>query len=135
MEHSSVARKLARRFVAGDTLDDALAACRRVNAENIAATLDYLGENVRTLEEASQCRDAYLRTLRAINASGINSNVSLKLTQFGMDVSESGCRDNVALLVKYASESGNFVRIDMESSAYTDRTLALVEQLHQQYGA
>ncbi len=135
MEHSTVAHKLAHRFVAGDTLDEALAACRRINSENLAATLDYLGENVRTMEEAAQCREAYLRTLRAINDGRINSNVSLKLTQFGMDVSEDACGDNVAALVKCAAASGSFVRIDMESSAYTERTLRLVERLHQEYGA
>ncbi len=135
METSSIAHRLAHRFVAGDTLDDALAVCRRVNGEGISATLDYLGENVRTLEEAVQCRDTYLRTLRATIENGIDSNVSLKLTQFGIDVSEDACNDNVAELVKCAAEAGSFVRIDMESTAYTDRTLRLVENLHGRYSA
>jgi proline dehydrogenase len=135
METSPVAHRLAHRFVAGNTLDQALIACRQVNAESISATLDYLGENVRTLEEAAQCRDAYLQTLRAIIENGIDSNVSLKLTQFGIDFSEETCRSNVGSLVKCAAEAGNFVRVDMESSAYTDRTLCLVEALHEQHGA
>ena len=135
METSHVAHRLAHRFVAGDRLEQALDVCRRVNAEGISATLDYLGENVRTLEEAAQCRDAYQRTLRAIVENGIDANVSLKLTQFGIDVSEDACRDNVGSLVKCAAEAGSFVRIDMESSAYTDRTLHLVEELHARYGA
>jgi proline dehydrogenase len=134
METSSVARRLAHRFVAGDRLDDALRACRRVNAEGISATLDYLGEHVHTLEEAAQCREVYLAALRAIIDSRIDSNVSLKLTQFGIDLSEDICRANVGSLLKCAAEAGSFVRVDMESSAYTDRTLALVEDLHAEYG-
>jgi proline dehydrogenase len=134
METSPVAHRLAHRFVAGDTLDHALAACRMVNSEGIFTTLDYLGENVRTLEEAAQCRDAYLRTLRAVIENHIQGNVSLKLTQFGLDVSEEACRANVATLVKCAADAGSFVRVDMESSAYTDRTLRLVEDLHEKYG-
>lgn len=135
METSAIAHRLAHRFVAGDTLEQALAACRRVNAEGISATLDYLGENVRTAEEAVICRNAYMATLDAIIKNKIDSNVSLKLTQFGMDVSEEFCRANVAQLVRRAAEAGSFVRIDMESSAYTERTLRLVECLHAQFGA
>lgn len=135
METSPAAHRLAHRFVAGDRLEHAVAACQRVNAEGISTTLDYLGENVRTLEEAEQCRDAYLRTMRAIIENNIQGNVSLKLTQFGLDVSEDACRANVAALVKCAAQAGSFVRVDMESSAYTDRTLKLVEDLHEQYGA
>lgn len=135
MEISPLAHRLAHRFVAGDTLDQALAVCRRINAEGIFATLDYLGENFRTLEEAEQCRDAYVRTLGAIVDNGIDSYVSLKLTQFGIDVSEDACRNNVDALIKYAADRNSFVRIDMESSAYTDRTLRLVEDLHEKYSA
>jgi proline dehydrogenase len=135
METSPLAHRLAHRFVAGDTLEQALDACRRVNAEGISATLDYLGENVSTLEEAVQCRNAYLHTLQTIIANAIESHVSLKLTQFGIDICESACRENVSSLVKVAAEAGSFVRVDMESSAYTDRTLRLVENLHDQYGA
>lgn len=135
METSSLARRLAGRFVAGNTLDDAVRACKRVNAEGIAVTLDCLGENVHTLAEAEASRDVYLNTLRAICTNGIDSNVSLKLTQFGMDLSAEQCRENVARLVEYAAASGNFVRVDMESSEYTERTLDLVEDLHAKYGA
>jgi len=135
METSPTARRRARRFVAGDTLDDALSACRQVNTEGISATLDYLGEHVHTIAEAGQCRDAYLRSLRAIVDNHIDSNVSLKLTQFGIDFSEDACRSMVAEVVESAASAGSFVRIDMESSAYTERTLQLVESLHQEFGA
>jgi len=135
METSAVAHRLAHRFVAGNTLEDALRACGRVNAEGISATLDYLGENVYTFQEAAQFRDAYCRTLASIIENNVDSNVSLKLTQFGIDLCEDACRKNVCTLVKYAADAGSFVRIDMESSAYTDRTLRLVEDLHERYGA
>jgi proline dehydrogenase len=135
METSSIARRLAQRFVAGDTLEHALQVCRRVNADGISATLDYLGEHVRNLDEAAQCRDVYLRSLRLIVDGGINSNVSLKLTQFGISLDEKACLENVSMLVEAAAAAGNFVRVDMESSEYTDRTLRLVEKLHARHGA
>ncbi|HEY3839433.1 MAG TPA: proline dehydrogenase family protein [Bryobacteraceae bacterium] len=135
METSSTTHRLVRRFVAGDNLNDALHACRRVNAEHISATLDYLGEHVRTLEEAALCRDTYQRALHAVLDNSIDANVSLKLTQFGIDFSQQACTDNVAALVNCAAAAGSFVRVDMESSEYTERTLRLVEHLHARYGA
>jgi proline dehydrogenase len=133
METSFAARRLASRFVAGQTLEEALEACRRVNREGAAVTLDHLGESVTSLEEAAEARDVYLRTLRALNESGIEGNVSIKLTQFGMDAGESECRSNVEQLVRAAAELGSFVRVDMESSEYTERTLELVYDLHTRY--
>jgi proline dehydrogenase len=133
METSPTARRLSSRFVAGDALDDALNATRNVNREGISATLDYLGENVRSLEEAGACRTMYQRALSSICESHLDSNVSLKLTQFGMDISEDACRENVRQLVEHASGLNSFVRIDMESSDYTDRTLRLVTSLHAAY--
>jgi proline dehydrogenase len=135
METSPVARGVSSRFVAGSTLDEALAACVKIKGEGIAATLDYLGENVHTLDEARACRDVYLRMLGALQAAGLEPNVSLKLTQFGLDLSASVCEENVGMLVERAAAVGGFVRIDMESSAYTDRTLGIVERLHARYQA
>ena len=135
METSSLARRLSSRFVAGETLDQALAVARKLNAEGITVTLDHLGESVSTLEEAAEARDVYLRTLNAIHANGIQGNVSLKLTQFGLDLSYDQCLANVDQLVRRAAELGSFVRVDMESSRYTDRTLDLVHTLHARYGA
>ena len=134
METSSTARRLATRFVAGETLDDAMAVSRRLNQERITVTLDHLGESVTTLEEACEARDVYLRTMTAIHDSQIQGNVSLKLTQFGLDLSYSRCRDNVEQLVACAAERNEFVRIDMESSEYVDRTLQLVTDLYGQHG-
>jgi proline dehydrogenase len=135
METSTVARRAASRFVAGDTPAEALAAARRINAEGIALTLDHLGENVTSLAEAEASRDVYLRVLDEIAQNHIDGNVSIKLTQFGMDISAEACRANVGQLVSRAKERNGFVRIDMESSAYTERTLQLVEDLHAQHAA
>jgi proline dehydrogenase len=125
---------MAERFIAGDTLAEALVVAKRINSEKISVTLDHLGENVTSLEEALISRDVYLRALTEICAGGINSNVSIKLTQFGADLSGEACRENVERLAAKASELGNFVRVDMESSAYTERTLALVGELNARYG-
>jgi proline dehydrogenase len=135
METSPAARRLATRFVAGETLEMALALSRSLNAEGISVTLDHLGESVTSLSEAAEARDVYLRTLEAIHSSGINGNVSLKLTQFGLDLSEADCRANVERLAERAAQFGNFVRVDMESSAYTGRTIGLVTDLHARHGS
>ena len=134
VETSRLAQRLSSRFVAGERLEDALRVGQQINSEGITLTLDHLGESVTSLAEASQARDVYLRALAAIHANGVQGNVSLKLTQFGLDLSEDECRKNVALLAEQAAALGSFVRVDMESSEYTDRTLCLVENLHSQYG-
>lgn len=135
VETSPLARQMSSRFIAGNRLEDALAACRKIRAEGITATLDYLGENVTSLDEAAACRDVYLEILHAMEAAGLEPNVSLKLTQFGLELSESACEENVGTLVKAAAAIGGFVRIDMESSQFTDRTLSMVTRLHAQWGA
>jgi proline dehydrogenase len=134
METSSLARRLSTRFVAGETLEEALAVARRLNAEGITVTLDHLGESVSSLAEAAEARDVYLRTLDAIHANAIQGNVSLKLTQFGLDLSTEQCLANVEQLVRRAAELASFVRVDMEDSSYTDRTLDLVHTLHARHG-
>jgi proline dehydrogenase len=135
METSPTARRLATRFVAGESLEEALAVANGLNAEGITVTLDHLGESVNSLDEAAAARDVYLSTLDAIQSGGVQGNVSLKLTQFGIDLSEAECRSNVERLVARAAAYGNFVRVDMESSGYTDRTLALVRGLHAKHGS
>ena len=134
METSPTARRLATRFVAGETLEQALSLSRNLNAEGISVTLDHLGESVNSLNEAAEARDVYLRTLEAIHCGGINGNVSLKLTQFGIDLAEPECLANVERLVERAAQFGNFVRVDMESTAYTDRTIDMVTGLYGRYG-
>jgi proline dehydrogenase len=133
METSALARRLAARFVAGDTFADGLEAGRRINREGIAVTFDRLGESVTSLAEAEASRDEYLRVLDEISDHHLDANVSIKLTQFGMDISEQACRANVEQLVRRARDRNGFVRVDMESSEYTERTLRLVNDLHAQY--
>jgi proline dehydrogenase len=135
METSSLAKRFSGRFVAGSTLEDALNACAKVNGDGLTITLDYLGENVSSMAEAGACRAMYMRCLNEIENRKIQGNVSLKLTQFGMDLSDDGCRENVRELVATAAKFGSFVRVDMESSTYTDRTLNLVYDLHEETGA
>ncbi len=135
METSPLAQRLSTRFVAGETLKDALAVSSKLNSEGIAVTLDHLGESVTSLDEAAEATDVYLKTEMAIFDSHIEGNVSLKLTQFGLDLSPQACHDNVEKLVKRAVETKSFVRIDMESSEYTQQTLDMVTDLHTRHGA
>src|SRR3954471_24635012 len=99
-ETSPIAKALSGRFTAGSTLDQPLAACVKIRSEGILATLDYLGENVKSLEEAAAWRDMYLRMLAGLKDAGLEPNVSLKLTQFGLDFSTEACEQNVAALVE-----------------------------------
>jgi proline dehydrogenase len=117
------ARSAARRFVAGETIDEAVRAARDLNAAGMSATLDYLGESVRNREEAEAAADVYLRLIDRIAAEGLEANVSLKLTQMGQDIDEAFLRENVGRILDRAREREIFVRFDMESSAYTERTL------------
>ncbi|HYM12155.1 MAG TPA: proline dehydrogenase family protein [Bryobacterales bacterium] len=133
LEHSPAALRLTSRFIAGRQIDDAVRVTRQLNLSGFSTTLDYLGESVTTLEEAAAARDVYLQMLEQIHFHGLHANVSLKLTQLGIGVSEAACRSNVAAVAERAAALQNFVRVDMESSAYTGRTLALIADLHGQY--
>lgn len=120
-----LAGRLAARFVAGETVDRALAALRDLNAARISATLDLLGESVTRPEEARAARDTYLQLLDRIHAASADANVSVKLTQMGLDIDPALCVDNLRAILQRAREHGSFVRIDMEGSAYTQKTLDL----------
>ena len=125
-------RSFARRFIAGETIDEAIAAARNIQAQRLLLTLDYLGESVATLAEADAATREYLRMIDVIVASGIERNVSLKLTQLGLDVDRATCVDNLRRILEPARRDGFFVRIDMENSPYTDVTLDIFETLWQQ---
>jgi proline dehydrogenase len=127
-------RRAARRFVAGETLQEAIAAVLDLNDQGMLATLDHLGENVEDEEMAVAAADEYVLALVALQAAGARCNVSVKLTQMGLDLGDRSCYDNVRRVAAQAWECGNFVRIDMEGSAYTGRTLALYRQLRRDYG-
>ncbi|MGA2183616.1 MAG: proline dehydrogenase family protein [Bryobacteraceae bacterium] len=139
METSSFAQPLTRRFIAGRTLEEELAVCRRLEAENILATLDHLGENVSSIEESRASRDSYLQILDRIAAAGLRATISAKPTQLGLDLGpnlgEDICLDNVSALVERARSLGSGVEIDMESSEYVDRTLRVVSAVHQRHGS
>ncbi len=127
------ARRAARRFVAGETIDEAIAAIRALRAAGILATLDHLGENVETEADARRATEDYLAVLDRIDAEGVQSHVSIKLTQLGLDLGVDCCRENVARLLRRAKEIGAFVRIDMESSDYTERTLEVFRSLRTEF--
>jgi proline dehydrogenase len=135
METSSAAERVTSRFIAGHTLEREVAVCRRLNAEGILASLDHLGESVKSLEEAERSRDAYLSALDQIATLGLQATVSVKLTQLGLAFSEAACRTNVEQIVQRAKAIGTSVEIDMESSEYVDRTLVLVSDLHARFGS
>ena len=124
---------LAKRFVSGQTIQEAILAVRRLNASRIATTLDVLGENVSDRRAAEGAVTAYLETLDWIRREDLSSNVSLKLTQMGLDIDRQYCLENVARICERAAAGGNFVRIDMEGSAYTERTLNLFYELFERH--
>ena len=120
-----LASRFASRFVAGETVDSAMAALRDLNAARISASLDLLGESVHKAEEARAARDVYLQMLDRIHAASADANVSVKLTQMGLDIDERLCVDNLRAIIERARQRGSFVRLDMEGSTYTAKTLEL----------
>lgn len=129
----SVSRRMSRRFVAGETLEEAIEAIRSLNQRGILATIDHLGESVTSKEEARQAVEEYLRALDGLAESGVDSGVSLKLTQMGLDIDRSFCQGNVAQIVEKAQRYGIFVRIDIEGSPHTERTIQVYRALRQRY--
>jgi proline dehydrogenase len=125
---------LTRRFVAGQTLEAAMTVCRKLHAERLSATIDQLGESVTTTGEAAQFRVGIEGIYRAIAAAGLPLTVSIKLSQLGLGLSTELCIANTALLAEMAASQNSRLEIDMESSEYVDRTLAIAEQMHQQFG-
>ena len=133
VRNNRLARGFANRFVAGETLDTAMSAVRALNARGITASLDVLGESVHNEAEARATARQYVEMLDRIASDGVDANVSLKLTAMGMDVSEDLCLRLMDEVLARARDHGTFVRIDMESSAYTQRTLDMFE--HRLYPA
>ena len=129
-ESSAAGKRMSSRFVAGMTIDEVLEAAASLNAQGIAATLDSLGENVSTPEEAEHSAGIYHRLLDAIGERGLNANVSVKLTQMGMDLDAGVAETIVDRLVTHAGAVDSFVRVDMEGSPYTQATLDLVQRIH-----
>jgi len=125
VRRNRLARKLASRFVAGETIDEAITTLRDLNATNLSASLDLLGESVLHAEEAQRACRTYLDLLERIHGARANANVSVKLTQMGLDIDEQLCLGNMRAIIGKAKQYDSFVRIDMEQSSYTARTLQL----------
>jgi proline dehydrogenase len=122
-------RGMARRFVAGETLDEAVIAARACNSLGMYASLDYLGENVATTSDAQRARDAYLQIFDRIAQERLHANVSCKLTQLGLDLNTDFCEGLLFTIVERAASYDNFLRVDMESSQYTQRTIDMVKRV------
>ncbi len=127
VRNNGMAKKFAHRFVAGEDLDSAIEAVRALNAKGISASLDLLGESVSNEAEARETGREYLRILDRIAREKLDGNVSLKLTAMGLDISEDLCVAVTQGVLERAQQYGTFVRLDMEGSAYTERTLRLFE--------
>ncbi len=135
-ERSSLGRKFSGRFVAGTQVEDVLQVTRKVNEAGLTVSIDNLGENVTNVEEARASAALYHQLLDDIAAQNLNANISLKLTHMGLDVDQALARDQVSSLVAKAASMNprNFVRVDMEGSPYTQRTLDFVHELHRTPG-
>lgn len=131
--HFGPARRTAERFVAGETLPEAIQAARRLNDDGLEVALDHLGESVTDEQGAAQAAQAYLDLLDAVANSGVRATASLKLTQLGLDVSEQVCLDNMRRILERAKAANNHITIDMESSDYTDSTLRVFRALRQDF--
>ena len=125
-------RDTASRFVAGETLDDAVRAVRQANRQNISATLDLLGEDTITLEDAQSACRGVIGILDRIRSENLDCSVSVKLTQLGLGIDAESAHQNLLRIVKHARDKGNFIRVDMEDSRYTQRTLDMVTRIHEQ---
>ena len=124
-----VARKMASRFVAGDTFEDALIAIRKLNEKGLYTTLDNLGENVTSSAEAMKATDAYIDIFQRLNDEGVKSNCSVKLSQLGLELDFDLCLSNMRRIATRAAEYGTVVRIDMEDSSTVDRTIQVYHTL------
>ncbi len=127
--HAPGARQAARRFVAGETIDDGIKAAHRLNSQGLLVALDYLGEAVHSKEEAAAAADVMIKVVDRIHDEQLNSTISVKLTQLGQDVDEGFLKENVLRLIEHAAKYDVFVRFDMESSAYVQRTLDFFRSL------
>lgn len=125
----SLVRSVAMRYIAGETLEDAVRVVRDLNTRKMMATTDVLGENVSTEEESLRAVQACEKVLKALRKERLNANLSIKLTQFGAKINENFCHENVKRILQIAREHKNFVRIDMEDSSLTGSTLNLYERL------
>src|SRR5579883_1211488 len=131
--HNKTARGISRRFVAGEVLDDAIQATRMLNQRHIQVALDHLGENVSDEQEAKAATQDYIAALDQIKQTGIDANISVKLTALGLDISREVCEQNLVTILQCAAQNTTFVCIDMEGSAYTADTVDITLQMRRQF--
>lgn len=131
--HNKATRGVSRRFVAGEALDEAVQVTKKLNQRGIRVALDLLGENVSDDKEAQAAARNYIAALDHIKQTGIDANVSIKLTALGLDISQDLCEQNVQTILEHAQQQGTFVCIDMEGSDYTERTVDIVLRMHKQF--
>ena len=131
--HNRWAAQAARRFVAGETIEEAIAPVQALNRNGISASLDLLGENVQSRDDARHATREVLEMLDALHSENADCNVSVKLTQLGLDLDTEFCYQNLREIVTRAASQGNFVRVDMEGSRYTQPTLELVSRARKEF--
>jgi proline dehydrogenase len=131
--HNRATRGVSRRFVAGEALDEAIEATRVLNGRNLQVALDHLGENVSDAGQAKAAVQDYIAALERIKQTGIDANISIKLTALGLDISQELCEQNVCSILEYAQQYAIFVCIDMEGSAYTEQTIDITLRMHKQF--
>ena len=134
MMRFQIFRRTAWRFVAGETIEDAIRAAREANLQGIKTTMDLLGENTLSREDASRTTEEILSMMERIHAEKVDCNVSIKLTQLGLGLNTDFCHQNLMVLLRRASELGGFIRVDMEDSNFTQRTLEVVIRAHKELG-
>jgi proline dehydrogenase len=129
-----VVRRISRRYIAGDTLEEAVAVIRDLNARGCVATIDLLGESTESKADAARTLRDYKRVVEVLEEHDLRSGISIKLTGLGLNLSEELCRANLEEIVEYAGARDRFVRVDMEDSPYTSVTLDMVTGLHERHG-
>ncbi|MBV9258581.1 MAG: proline dehydrogenase family protein, partial [Ktedonobacteraceae bacterium] len=130
---NGAARRIARRFVAGEALNEAVEATRVLNRRGIQAALDHLGENVTDEKEARAAANAYIAAIDLIKQSSIDANISVKLTALGLDISQNLCEENLHAILGRANSYPIFVCVDMEGSDYTEKTIDITLRMHQKF--
>src|SRR5713226_1067334 len=131
--HNRATRGISRRFVAGEELDEAIEVTRVLNRQRLQVALDHLGENVSEAEQARPAVQDYIAAIERIKQTGVDANISIKLTALGLDISQELCEQNICRILEYEKQFPIFVRIDMEGSAYTERTVDITLRMHKQF--
>lgn len=126
-------RRAKERFVGGETLEEVIAVCKKIHGSHLKTSVDYLGENVTTVEQTEKTKHMYLTLLTRIKEENLDSHVSVKVTALGLDIDERLCQKNLEEITQAAKNIDSFIRIDMEGSAYTERTLQIYHQTRQKY--